>query len=99
MSNTFGRYTDYYVFRCKDCGSLFTSGTYNIEKCPHCGSCAIEDVDDARVCSECGKIMKDGYVFYDGEAYYCSDECLHKHFSEEEYQEAYENDDAYWTEW
>ena len=43
--------------------------------------------------------MNDGYVFYDGEAYYCSDECLHQHFSEAEYIRAFNSDDAYWTEW
>lgn len=43
--------------------------------------------------------MDNGYVFYDGEAYYCSDVCLHQHFTEEEYRQAFNRDDAYWTEW
>lgn len=50
-------------------------------------------------CSECGRIMKSGYVVYDGEEYFCSDECKDSWWSEEEWQELMENDNAYWTEW
>lgn len=42
--------------------------------------------------------MYSGYVVGDSE-YYCSDECLHEHHTDEEYLEMYESDDAYWTEW
>ena len=54
-----------------------------------------------RVCSECGSIMVQGYVIGGGDEYYCSDECLHKHYSEEEYLQMYEDndDDNYWTQW
>lgn len=57
-----------------------------------------------RVCSECNKIMFSGYVIKDGEEYYCSDQCLHKHYTEDEYLKLHkENEDencqAYWTEW
>lgn len=52
-----------------------------------------------RVCSECGEPMIEGYCVGDGWAYYCSDECLHKHFTDEEWEEAYENDEGYWTTW
>jgi len=33
--------------------------------------------------------------------YYCCDECLHKHYSTEEYKEMYDdgNGESYWTEW
>lgn len=54
-----------------------------------------------RTCSECGKIMVDGY-FVDGACdyeYYCSDECLHKHYTDEEFTDLYEEDLAYWTQW
>lgn len=51
----------------------------------------------ARFCSECGELMLDGYVVYDGEEYYCSDECLHKHYTDEEWREMYESDDGYYT--
>ena len=40
-----------------------------------------------RTCSECGKAMAQGYVVGGGDEYYCSDECLHKHYSEEEWEE------------
>ena len=61
----------------------------------------LNELNNIRVCSECGKIMKSGYCIENGEEYYCSDECLHKHYTEEEYQELYddENGDSYYTEW
>lgn len=53
-----------------------------------------------RVCSECGEPMIEGYCVGGGFAYYCSDECLHKHFTDEEWYEACEEDeDCYWTTW
>lgn len=58
------------------------------------------ELEGYRICSECGKAMNSGYCVHCGEEYYCSDECLHKHYSEEEWNEMYENDeDTYWTEW
>lgn len=54
--------------------------------------------EDFRICSVCGRKMYSGYVVGDSE-YYCSDECLHEHHTDEEYLEMYESDDAYWTEW
>ncbi len=56
---------------------------------------------EQRVCSECGKPMRSGYVVNGGLEYFCSDECLHKHYSEQEYLEIYDNGngDSYWTEW
>ena len=57
--------------------------------------------DFMRTCSECGKKMVQGYCIDNGMEYYCSDECLHKHYTEEEYLEMYDdgNGDTYWTEW
>lgn len=57
--------------------------------------------ENKRICSECGKEMKDGYVIDGGMEYFCSDECLHKHYTDEEYLEMYDegNGDSYWTEW
>ena len=53
-----------------------------------------------RKCNICGKPMKSGYVIENGLEYYCSDECLHKVYSEEEWNEMYSDDgDSYWTEW
>lgn len=60
------------------------------------------DEDQYRICSECGDVMQQGY--YDGN-YYCSDDCLHKTYTPEEWTKAYEEseknggDDCYWTQW
>ena len=52
-----------------------------------------------RTCDLCGKPMLDGFCIRDGMEYFCSDECLHKVYTEEEYQELYDSDQAYWTTW
>lgn len=53
-----------------------------------------------RRCSECGKLMRDGYCVDRGAAYYCSDDCLHKHFTPHEWlQECDNNEQSYYTEW
>ena len=59
-----------------------------------------EQLDCFRICEECGKPMIDGYVI-NGCDTYCSDECLHKHVSEEEYKALYNDGkgDSYWTIW
>lgn len=60
-----------------------------------------EQEQHKRVCSHCGKYMNEGYCIENGLEYYCSDECLHKRYTEEEYNELYDdgNGDSYWTEW
>ena len=54
-----------------------------------------------RRCSECGKLMQEGYMICSGEAYYCSDECLHKSMTEEEYESLCDeiSTDTCWTQW
>lgn len=52
---------------------------------------------EGRNCSKCHKVMNDGYIV--GDEYYCSDECLHKVYTEEQYRQLYNNDVAYYTEW
>lgn len=52
-----------------------------------------------RKCTHCGAPMSKGYCLYDGEEYYCSDQCLYKNYTEEEYDSIYESDNGYWTEW
>ena len=53
-----------------------------------------------RRCTECGKLMRAGYCVNMGEAYYCSDECLHTEFTFKEWAEECENNDqSYYTEW
>lgn len=51
-----------------------------------------------RKCNCCGKEIKsEGFVIDDGTTYYCSEECLHEHISEEEYLEMYNEGLAYYT--
>lgn len=57
------------------------------------------EIDKFRVCSECGKKIKEGYCIEGGHDYYCSDECLYKNISNEEYEELFESGDSYYTEW
>lgn len=53
-----------------------------------------------RRCSVCGKLMREGYCVDMGFAYFCSDECLHTEYTDEEWAEEYENNDqSYYTEW
>lgn len=56
--------------------------------------------EHTRVCSECKERFTSGYVIDNGLEYYCSNECLHKHYTEEEYEKLYDNgnSDTYWTE-
>jgi len=55
----------------------------------------------ARRCDECGAPMNEGFVIEGGQAYFCSEACLHKEISEPEYLELYNEGegDTYWTEW
>lgn len=56
--------------------------------------------NEVRYCSECGLPFNAGYCENGGDAYYCSDHCLHKHFSPEEWEnECYVNEQSYYTEW
>ena len=53
-----------------------------------------------RRCSICGRLMTTGYCYNFGQMYFCSDKCLHAHFSDEEWrEECQENDQSYYTEW
>jgi len=53
-----------------------------------------------RICSHCGKAMSEGYVIAGGIEYYCSDACLHEHYTPEEWEDMYDDDgENYWTEW
>lgn len=49
-------------------------------------------------CDVCGKQMEEGFVIDDSE-YFCSKECLHTVYSDKEYNEMYDSDKAYWTQW
>ena len=54
---------------------------------------------EMRKCTRCGAAMSRGYCLYDGDEYYCSDECLYENYTEEEYDSIHESDNGYWTEW
>ncbi len=60
-----------------------------------------EDLEGFRVCSKCGKLITEGFYNESEFKYYCSENCLHKDYTEEEYLELYDdgNGDFYWTEW
>ncbi|MBP3822698.1 MAG: hypothetical protein J6I36_04690 [Bacteroidaceae bacterium] len=53
-----------------------------------------------RVCVHCGKPMSWGYLMELGDTY-CSDECLHHYFTEEEFLAMYDEGrgDSYYTTW
>ena len=53
--------------------------------------------DIVRVCSICGNPMNSGYVV--DEFYYCSESCLNKDISNENYLDMYAEGTAYWSEW
>lgn len=59
-----------------------------------------EEIDCFRICDECGKPMIEGYVV-DGCNTYCSEVCLHKHITEEEFISLFDNGngDTYYTNW
>lgn len=54
-----------------------------------------------RICDVCGDAFDAGY--YDGDGtgkYYCCDDCLHTDYTDEEWEEQYDEDgDSYYTEW
>lgn len=55
---------------------------------------------NCRRCSVCGKLFRAGYCQDAGASYYCSDDCLHTEFSDDEWEEeCQENDQSYFTEW
>jgi hypothetical protein len=59
------------------------------------------ELENIRVCSECSKPMTEGYCIEDGAEYYCSEECLHKNLTDEEYENLYDEGrgDSYYTSW
>lgn len=38
-------------------------------------------------------------MVHDGDEYYCSDECLHEYYSEDEYDQLCQEGEGYWTQW
>ena len=53
-----------------------------------------------RRCSVCGRLMCEGYCENMGEAYFCSDACLHSRYTTDEWlAECASNDQSYFTTW
>jgi len=59
------------------------------------------DLQHTRCCSHCGNPMYEGFCIEDGAEYYCSEECLHKNLTDEEYENLYDEGrgDSYYTSW
>lgn len=56
--------------------------------------------DGARTCTGCGDRIVEGYQVDAAEIrYYCTDDCLMKAMSPDEFDKAYDNDTAFWTQW
>lgn len=77
----------------------FIEGLISVEDLKNDYELSEETEDNFRICTCCKKKMQEGFVFYNGEEYYCGEECLKTKYTSEEYKEAYENDQAYWTDW
>ena len=62
---------------------------------------ATDEEDGKRYCDICKKEMHEGYYNEDEFKYYCSEECLHHDYTDEEYNELYDNRNGnfYWTSW
>lgn len=55
-----------------------------------------------RTCDACGAVMKYyGFVVENGYSHYCCEECLHKHYTEAEWVDMYDDGygDSHWAEW
>jgi hypothetical protein len=80
-----------------DLKNLLNQMTEEYKKAHEEGECD----DSYRICSDCKEIMTEGYCIENGLAYYCNDTCLHKHMSQEHYDELYAEGegDSYWTSW
>ena len=59
------------------------------------------DLEYVRVCTHCGKPMGWGYCIEGGCEYYCSEECMHQHYSEEEWLALCDDGkgESYYTAW
>lgn len=55
--------------------------------------------DYARVCDICEKGMNEGYVVNNGDEYYCSDTCVQKQYTKQQWNQLYKKDIGYWTTW
>lgn len=97
---------DVYVFLAKECRlnkmlwEKYGEGIVDRTTDAVFWECLNEELDCFRVCEQCGKPMIEGYLV-DGCDTYCSDECLHQHLSDDEFNELFDegNGNTYWTTW
>lgn len=57
--------------------------------------------EEEPLCSECGITMQEGFYFESDGTQYCSEKCLTKVITWDEYLAIHDdgNGDAYWTDW
>jgi hypothetical protein len=55
----------------------------------------------ARKCDSCGNGMNEGYLLHGGIEYYCSDVCLRKNYSDDDWNDMYDDGegDCHYTTW
>lgn len=60
-----------------------------------------EQLDCLRICDACHRPMIEGFCIDGGNEHYCSEDCLHRFYTDEEYLTMYNNGngDSYWTVW
>ena len=60
-----------------------------------------EHLDCLRICDECHRPMIEGFCIDDGREHYCSEQCLHRFYSDKEYEAMYNQGkgNSYWTVW
>lgn len=60
-----------------------------------------EQLDCFRVCDECHQPMIEGYCINNGDEHYCSEKCLQKHYTEDEWDKMSKDDEStsYYTIW
>lgn len=60
-----------------------------------------EESVPSRRCTECSKPMSEGFMVDNGYQYFCSEDCLTKHYTLEEWDAMYADGstDSFWTEW
>lgn len=97
----FEREMFYFPFECKECGQIGEEWYYMEFSGHNVVNEEGKREEVKRTCTQCDKEMTKGYCIENGIEYYCSEECLHKNISEEEFNELYDNGngDSYWTEW
>ena len=74
---------------------------YELDHIPATRNLTLKELSEDRRCSQCESLMQEGFYFESDGTQYCSEECLTKVISWEEYLEIHDNGngDAYWTSW